>query len=94
VCSALGIADEQRRKRKLIRSAIVMAAEKGEPPATIALAMIDAVRAQDRLHLERQLKFKFGLQKFLGEGVWRDRNRWAWDPVEMQLQAEARAGSR
>lgn len=92
VCSALGIAN--RRKRKPVRQAIALAAEKGDLPATIALAMIAAVRDQDKLHLERRLKFKFGLQKFLGEGIWRDRNRWAWDPAEMRLQAEARVGSR
>jgi hypothetical protein len=93
VASALNIAEEQRRKRRLIQSAIRRAAEKGDPPATIALDMIAAVREQDELHLRRQLKFKFGLQKFLGEGIWRDRNRWAWDPAEMRLQAEARVGS-
>jgi hypothetical protein len=93
VCSALNIAEE-RRKRRLIRAAIKRAAEKGAPPATLALDMIAAVRKQDTLHLARELKFKFGLQKFLGEGIWRDENRWAWDPAEMRLQAEARMGSR
>lgn len=94
VCSALGIPGDQRRKRKLVRSVIVLAEEKGELPATVALAIIAAVRLQDRLHLERKLKFKFGLHKFLGEGIWRDENRWAWDPAELRLQAEARVGSR
>lgn len=92
VCSALGLAN--RRKRKVVHGAIALAAEKGELPATLALEMIAAVRDQDELHLGRQLKFKFGLQRFLGEGIWRDRNRWAWDPAEMRLQAEARVGSR
>ncbi|MDR3741616.1 MAG: hypothetical protein P4L40_21565 [Terracidiphilus sp.] len=93
VMSALNVDGEQRRKRKLIRGALKRAAEKGELPATLALAMIEAVREQDRLHLDGQLKFKFGLQRFLGEGIWRDANRWAWDPATMRLQAEARMGS-
>ena len=92
VCSALGIAN--RRKRRPVRQAIVMAAEKGELPATIALAIIAAVREQDERHLDRQLKFKYSLEKFLGLGIWRDQNRWAWDTAEMRLQAEARVGSR
>jgi hypothetical protein len=92
VCSALGIAN--RRRRKVVGYAVELAMEKGEPAPTVALSMIAAVRAQDEMHLRRQLKFKFGLQKFLGEGIWRDRNRWAWDPEQMRLQAEARVGSR
>jgi hypothetical protein len=90
VCSALGITN--RRKHKPVRYAIAMAAEKGELPATIALDMIAAVRDQDRLHLDRALKYKFGLEKFLGLGIWRDRDRWAWDTVELKLQGEARTG--
>ena len=92
VCSALGIAN--RRKRGPVKQAIAMAAEKGELPATIALAMIAAVRTQDQLHLDRKLKFKYGLEKFLGLGIWRDENRWAWDTEELDRQAQARVGSR
>ena len=92
VCSALGLAN--RRKRKLVRYAIALAAEKGELPATLALAMIAAVREQDARHLAGELKFKHSLTKFLGEGIWRDENRWGWDPAEMRRQAEARVGSR
>jgi hypothetical protein len=91
VCSALGIAN--RRKRRPVRLAIELAAEKGDLPATIALEMIAAVRDQDKLHLDGALKFKFGLQKFLGEGIWRDRDRWAWDTAMLRLQGEARVGS-
>jgi hypothetical protein len=92
VCSALGITN--RRKRKPVRYAIATAAEKGELPATLALEMIAAVRDQDRLHLERALKFKFGFEKFIGLGIWRDRDRWAWDTAELKLQSEARMGTR
>lgn len=92
VCSALAIAN--RRKRRPVRLAIALAAEKGELPATIALDMIAAVRDQDRLHIERALKFKYGLQRFFGEGIWRDRDRWSWDTAELKLQAEARVGTR
>jgi hypothetical protein len=92
VCSALGLTN--RRKRKPVGNAIAGAAEKGELPATIALDMICAVRDQDQLHLARQLKFKYGLEKFIGLGIWRDRNRWAWDTEQLHLQAEARTGAR
>lgn len=93
VCSALGIGEEQRRKRRMVRGAIRLAAEKGELPATIALDMIAAVRDQDEEYLRGRLKFKYGLAKFIGEGIWRDRDRWGWDVPAMRLQAEARAGS-
>jgi hypothetical protein len=92
VCSALGIAN--RRKRRPVKLAIALAAEKGDLPATIALEMIAAVRDQDKLHLDGALKFKYGLTKFLGEGIWRDRDRWAWDTAELKQQAAARIGSR
>lgn len=92
VCSALGISN--RRKRKPVRYAIAMAAEKGELPATIALELIAAVRDQDRLHLEGALKFKHGFEKFIGLGIWRDRDRWLWDTAKLELQAAARVGSR
>jgi hypothetical protein len=91
VCSALGIANH--RKRKLLRAAILLAAEKGEPPPTIALEMIAAVRDQDEAHAMRRLRFKYGLRTFFGDGIWRDRNRWAWDVGEIKLQSEARVGS-
>ena len=91
VCSALGISN--RRKRKPVRFAIELAMEKGEPAPTVALAVVAAVRRQANLHARRLLKFQFGLQKFLGDGIWRDENRWAWDNQEAKLQAEASVGS-
>jgi hypothetical protein len=78
----------------MIAGAVKRACEKGGPEPTVALGMIAAVREQAELHLRRHLKFKCGLQKFIGEGIWRDRIRWAWDPEQMHLQAEARVGSR
>jgi hypothetical protein len=92
VCSALSI--ENRRKQPMLLRAIALAAEKGELPATIALDMIAAVRDQDVEHARGRLKYKFGLKNFIGDGIWRDRNRWAWDVEAMRLQAEARVGSR
>lgn len=91
VSSALGISN--RRRRGPVRHAIALAMEKGEPAPTVALAIISAVREQDELHLRGRLKFKFSLQRFLGEGIWRDRNRWGWDTQQMRLQAEAGMGS-
>ena len=90
VTSALGLG---RRKRRMVQEQLALAAEKGEPAAASALAMIVAVRDQDALHLEGKLKYKYGLQKFVGEGLWRQRDRWGWDVKEMRLQAEARVGS-
>jgi hypothetical protein len=81
---------ENGRVLRMLRRVIALAAEKGEPPATIALAMIAAVREQDAACL----KFKFGLRKFFGEGIWRDKNRWAWDVERARREAEARVGSR
>lgn len=92
VCSALAIANP--RKRRLIRNVIAMEADKGEPPPTIALALIAAYRRQCDLHVRRCLKFKFGIDKFFGLGHWKDENSWAWDNDEMRMQAEARVGSR
>lgn len=91
VCSALGISN--RRKRRPVRDAIALAAEKGELPATLALDMIAAVRKQAELHASGLLRYPWGLEKFLGLGIWRDQNRWAWDVERCRLQAEARAGS-
>jgi hypothetical protein len=93
VCIALGIEENQRRKRRMIAGAVRCACEKGDPAPTVALGIIAAVREQDELHLRGEVKFKFGLQKFLGEGIWRDHNRWAWDPAEMRRQGNASVGS-
>lgn len=93
VSSALGIEDGQRRTRRMIRDAVKRACEKGDPPATVALGMIAAVRRQAELHERSLLKFQFGLHKFLGLGIWRDESRWGWDNQEAKLQAVAKAGS-
>jgi hypothetical protein len=93
VCSALGIDSKSRRRRRPVKAAIANAAEKGELPATIALEIIAAVRDQAKLHLEGMVKFQFGLEKFLGLGIWRDRDRWAWDTAEMRQRAAASVGS-
>lgn len=81
---------ENPRVLRMLRRVVALAAEKGEPPATIALAMIAAVREQD----EACLKYKFGLRKFFGEGIWRDKSRWAWDVERARREAEAKVGSR
>ncbi len=91
VRSALSVSNE--RKCKLLRGVIAMAAEKGEEPPTIALDIIAAVREQAVEYVAGRLKFPYGLTKFLGEGIWRDRNLWAWDIEAMRLQAAARVGS-
>lgn len=94
VMSALGISN--RRKRAPVRKAIELAAEKGELPATIALEIIAAVRRQADLHARGVLKFQYGLAKFLGDGFWRDENRWGWDNQgirEARMRAEASVGT-
>lgn len=89
VCSALAIAN--RRKRKLLWDVIVLEAEKGDPPATVALRMIQAWRVQAESSMV--LRVKFGLAKFFGEGIWKDQRRWHWDEDLLRRQAEARVGS-
>lgn len=93
VCSALGIEEGQRRRRRMIGGAVKRACEKGDPAPTVALGMISAVKDQAEYYLQGELKFPFGLQKFLGEGIWRDRNRWAWDMERSRMQSLARQGS-
>jgi hypothetical protein len=92
VRSALSIANV--RKLKLVRQVIELEAEKGEPPPTTALAMIAAWREQGERYARDELKFSFGMEKFFGLGIWKDKHAWPWDHERMRLQAEARAGSR
>lgn len=91
VCSAVGVSN--RRKRRTIRDAVALAAEKGELPPTIALEMIAAIRDQDAAFLDGRLKYKFGLEKLVGQGYWRDRKRWGWDTEALRMRAAASVGS-
>lgn len=94
VCSALDIPGNQRRRRRMIASAVKRACEKGDTPPAVALAMIEASKLQDLLYLQGQLKYKCGLERFIGGGIWRDEDRWGWDPQAMRMQAQARVGMR
>jgi DNA-binding MarR family transcriptional regulator len=87
VRSALSIANP--RKLKLVRQVIELEAEKGEPPPTTALAMIAAWREQGERYARDELKFAFGMEKFFGLGIWKDKNAWRWDNDRVRLQAEA-----
>lgn len=89
VCSALGIANH--RMYSLLRCVISLAAEKGDPPASVALAMIAAWNKQNREGA--LLHRRFGLRKFFGEGIWRDENRWLWNEELLRQRAGASAGS-
>lgn len=89
VCSALAIAN--RRKRRLLRDVIALEAEKGDAPATVALRMIAAWNAQAKR--SEELRVKFGLVKFFGEGVWKDQRRWHWDEELLRQRAQAGVGS-
>lgn len=89
VCSALAIAN--RRKRRLLRDVIALEAEKGDLPATVALRMIEAWKTQARRSDE--LRVKYGIGKFFGDGIWKDQNRWHFDENLLRLRAEARVGS-
>ncbi len=89
VCSALGISN--RRKRRLLRDVIALEAEKGDLPATIALAMISAWNAQ--AVNSPVLRVKFGLARFFSEGIWKDQRRWHWDEQRLRDGANARVGS-
>lgn len=89
VCSALGIAN--RRKRKLLADVVRLEAEKGDPPATVALSMIAAWNRQAQMsHL---LHRKFGLVNFFGLGIWKDERRWLWNEELLRQQAQASVGS-
>lgn len=73
VVSALGL---RKRKRRLIAEQLALEAEKGEVPATAALAMIAAFRRQAEMS---HLLLPCGVDKFFGDGIWRDERRWFWD---------------
>ena len=91
VMSALGIAS--RRKRRLIRQAILLETEKGEPAPTTALAMIAAVRKKAE---QEEFLRPCGLERFIGEGLWLDERRWPWDKDALRdarRMAGARVGS-
>lgn len=83
-----------RRELKLVRSQVALACEKGDEAPTIALGMIAAVREQDRLYAAGELKYKFGLRKFIGLGLWCNRDSWGWDIEAIKLHAQAAVGSR
>lgn len=89
VCSAIGLAN--RRKRRLIRDVILLESEKGELPPTIALAMIAAWN--DQAKSGPLLAAKYGVTKFFGEGIWKDKDRWHWNEQLLREQAQARVGS-
>jgi DNA-binding transcriptional regulator YhcF (GntR family) len=82
-----------RRKRRLIQEQLQLEADKGEVPATAALAMIAAWRRKAELsHVLRPCS----LEKFFGTGIWRDERQWFWDKDAIrdeQRRSEARVGS-
>ena len=89
VCSALAVTN--RRKHKLLRDVIALEAEKGDLPATIALAMIAAWNAQ--AVNSPVLRVKFGMARFFGEGIWKDQRRWHWDEERLRQNGHASVGS-
>ena len=91
VCNALAITN--RRRRPLLQRTIAMEVSKGEASASVAAAMIAAVREQDAELAGGDLKFTYGIDKFFGLGIWKDKRRWAWDMKEIRQQREARCGS-
>ena len=89
VCVARGISN--RRKRRLVREALELAGARGESPPDAAQAMIAALNRQDDVgHL---LHRKFGLEKFIGTGIWRDENRWLWNEELLRDRAAASVGT-
>jgi hypothetical protein len=89
VCSALAIAN--RRRRRLLRDVIALEATKGDLPATIALRLIEAWnRYNAKSHL---LTVKYGLAKFVGEGIWKDERRWHFNEELLRHQGAASVGS-
>lgn len=92
VCSALGLT--KRRDRRGLRAVIELEAEKGEPPPTVALAMIAAYRKQDQARLRGELARSYGVMNFFERGVWKNEGRWHWDEKLLRQRSEAGVGSR
>ncbi len=85
--SALSLAN--RRRLRLVRRAIALEMDKGMPGATAALALIAAVRKKAELgHLLRPC----GLDRFLGDGLWKDERQWPWDK-DVLRETERRRGA-
>lgn len=83
----------RRRKRRLIQEQIEHEADKGEVPATVALAMIAAWKRKGELS---NLLRPCSVDKFFGDGIWRDERQWFWDKDairDAERRSEARAGS-
>jgi hypothetical protein len=72
---------------------IELEAEKGEPPPTIALAMIASYRAQEEAVLNGTLKAVYGPMNFFERGIWKSQGRWHWDEERLRLRMEARMGT-
>ncbi len=89
IANALSIT--RRRTLREIRKQIALEADKGEPPATIALEMIAAFRKQSEN--EHQLRAHYGPEKFFGLGIWKDTRRWYWDQARIEQLAGASVGS-
>lgn len=74
VMNALAIAN--RRKRRLLQDVILLESEKGEPPQSVALAMIAAWQKKAKFgHVLYPCRF----ERFFGDGIWRDDRQWPWD---------------
>jgi Helix-turn-helix domain len=91
VCSGRDITNA--RRWQVVRRAIAARADKGDEPPAVALAMLAALKRKDELG--EQLR-PCGLDRFLGDGMWRDEKRWPWDrdaQEAMRLRTLASTGS-
>ncbi|HVW78526.1 MAG TPA: hypothetical protein VHB45_13000 [Alloacidobacterium sp.] len=90
VCNALSIARARKRRRRLLRDVIALEMTKGQPPPTIALAMVAAWHRQ--IEMGPYLRVKLGIDKFFGDGYWKDEDRWFWDEQRLREARNARVG--
>lgn len=91
VCSGIGLS-EPRDWRK-VRRQIALAAEKGDEPATIALAMMAAYGRQTSARDRGELTASYGPVKFITLGVWKNEGRWHWDEEVLRKRASASVGT-
>jgi len=91
VCNGLGISEP--RDRRKIRRAIVLQAEKGDEPPTIALDMMAAYGRQTTARKRGELTASYSVINFITRGVWKDQGRLHWNEQLLRERALAGVGS-
>ncbi|MFC5861073.1 helix-turn-helix domain-containing protein [Acidicapsa dinghuensis] len=83
----------RRRVRALLRRAVQLEVDKGEPAPSVALAMIAAWKQQAATAAQGFFSCApYGVEKFFGDGHWRNPGSWPWDKRALDRHAEASVG--